>query len=256
MKKYLYILLLTLLTAACSSKKAIQTQANAIKEMSARKVAKKHAAHYFQEKTIDAKLKVNYRNDKERLGFSVRMKIEKDKAIWLKGTKLITIFKAKITPEKVRFYSPYTKSYFDGDFAMLKKLLGTDINFEQLQNLLLGQAIFDVKSKRQQVNIVENSYRLSPKRQSRLFDVFFYINPFNYKLNKQSLINPIGNQRLDVSYPKYLDKKKALFPNKINIVAKANQKSTNIDMTVRSIQFNTRLNLDFSIPKGYKEIQL
>ena len=49
--------------------------------------------------------------------------------------KFINVFKAKITPDKVRFYSPVEKKYFEGDFSMLEKLLGTKINFQQLQNL-------------------------------------------------------------------------------------------------------------------------
>ncbi|CAL2107883.1 conserved exported hypothetical protein [Tenacibaculum sp. 190524A02b] len=256
MKLVKFILIFLILFTSCKSSKTASENVGVIKEMSARKVAKKHKSNYFNEKTVDAKLKVNYKGTKESLGFSVRMKIKKDEVIWLKGTKLITIFKAKITPEKVSFYSPYKRNYFEGDFSMLKKILGTDINFEQLQNMLLGQAMLDVKSQRQNVAIVEKSYQLSPKKQPNLFDAFFYINPSHYKLNKQSLVNSLKDQRLDISYPTYLNKEQVVFPNKITILAKEKTKFTSIDMTVRSVNFNTNLNLDFSIPAGYKEIQL
>lgn len=255
MKLLKYILVLSIAFISCKSNKSI-TSTKVVKQMSARRVAKKHVAENFEKRTIDAKLKVNYKDNNESLGFSVRMKIKKDEVIWLKGTKFITVFKAKITPTKVSFYSPYKKNYFEGDFSMLKKLLGTDINFKQLQNMLLGQAIFDVKSQRQNVEIIKNSYQLSPKKQPNLFDVFFYINPLHYKLDKQSLVNTFKNQRLDVSYPAYMNKENIVFPNKINILAKESTKFTNISMTVRSVNFNTNLNVDFSIPKGYKEIQL
>ena len=49
---------------------------------------------------------------------------------------------------------------------MLRKILGTDINFEQLQNMLLGQSILNVKSQRQEVIIKDQSYQLSPKKTS------------------------------------------------------------------------------------------
>ena len=224
--------------------------------MSARRVAKKHVSANFNKKTVDARLKANYNNGKEKVGFSVRMKIKKDEVIWLKGTKLITVFKAKITPTKVQFYSPYKKVFFDGDFAMLKELLGTDINFQQLQSMLLGQSLLDVKSERQEVEINDKSYQLSPKKQSQLFDIFFYVNPLHYKLDKQSIVNSLKNQRLDISYPKYLSKKSVLFPEKININAKLKKKFTNINITTRSVEFNTKLNMPFKIPNGYKEIKL
>ena len=255
MKLFKYTAFSLLVLASCKSNKEL-VNSSSIKNISAKKVAKKHIAENFDQKTIDAKLKVSYKDNKNELGFSVRMKIKKDEVIWLKGSKFITIFKAKITPDKVSFYSPYKRNYFEGDFRMLRKILGTDISFKQLQNLLLGQAIMDVKSQDQNVEIANNSYQLSPKKQPNLFDLFFYINPIHYKLDKQSLVNFSKNQRLDISYPNYIHKKNIVFPNKINILAKENTKFTNIDMMVHSVDFNTNLNLSFSIPEGYKEIQL
>ena len=189
MKYFTILIILFLGFTSCKSSKSITDSSIIIKEMSARRVAKKHISSNFDEKTIDARLKVNYKDTKNKVGFSVRMKIKKDEVIWLKGTKFITVFKAKITPTKVQFYSPYYKNYFDGDFSMLKELLGTDINFQQLQNMLLGQSLLNVRSERQEVKIINKSYQLSPKKQSDLFDIFFNVNPFHYKLNN---INVIG----------------------------------------------------------------
>ena len=187
---------------------------------------------------------------------SAPVKIKKDEVIWLKGTKYITVFKAEITPTKIKYYSPYFKNYFEGDFSMLKNLLGTDINFQQLQNLLLGQAVMNVKKEKQNVEIVENSHRLSPKTQSNLFDIFFYVNPSHFKLDKQSIINPLKNERLDIIYPSYSVKKDEIFPNKILIKAKKPTKFTNIDLTVKSVIFNTDVKMSFAIPKSYKKIIL
>lgn len=257
MRYYTLLFILFIGFTSCKSKKNITDNTSVIKEMSARKVAKKHVAANFDQKTIDARLKVNYKDTKEDVGFSVRMKIKKDEVIWLKGTKFgFSAFKASITPTKVQFYSPYKKVFFDGDFAMLKELLGTDINFEQLQNMLLGQSLLNVRSQKQEVEIKNKSYQLSPKKQANLFDIFFHVNSKHYKLDKQSLVNPLKSQRLDIKYPKYLTKNGVLFPEKININAKQLNKFTSINMTVRSVEFNTKLNTYFKIPSGYKEIKL
>ena len=147
--------------------------ANAIaKDISARKVAKRHIAANFDKKTVDAKLKVNFDNGKTKQGLSVYLKMKKDEVIWLKGSKLITVFKAEITPTSVRYYSPVFKNYFEGDFSMIKQLLGVEINFEQLQNLFLGQSLLNVKEEDQEVKIVDNRYVLSPEKQAVLFDIF------------------------------------------------------------------------------------
>ncbi|MFT6700142.1 MAG: hypothetical protein ACJAVD_001654, partial [Porticoccaceae bacterium] len=97
MKFLKYILLFIIVLTSCKAKKNM-IDANAIaKETSAKKVAKKHIAANFDRETVDAKLKVNFNNGKTRQSLSVNMKIIKDEVIWLRGTKFITIFKAKIT---------------------------------------------------------------------------------------------------------------------------------------------------------------
>lgn len=256
MKFFKVFIVFLLMLASCKSNKSVVDSNLAFEKLSARKVAKKHLSSSFDKKTVYAKLKVNYKDAKENIGFSVRMKIKKDEVIYLKGIKVVTVFKAKITPTKVSYYSPHFKDYFEGDFSMISKLLGTEVNFEQLQNMLLGQSMLDVTSEKQKVDIAEKSYKLSPKNQANLFDVFFFINPKHFKLNKQSLISNFKNQRLDISYPEYLEKDGVVFPKKININAKKDAKFTTIGIDVRSIVFNTNLSMPFSIPSGYKEIQL
>ncbi|CAL2062044.1 DUF4292 domain-containing protein [Tenacibaculum sp. 190524A05c] len=255
MKLYRYILVGLLAFASCKSSKTATEGTGAVEEMSSKKIIRKHNNNKFP-KTIDAKLKVNYKDAKESLGFSVKMKMVKDEVIWLKGTKIITIFKAKITPEKVSFYSPYKKNYFEGDFAMLKKLLGVDINFTQLQNLLLGQAIYNLKKTKQEVEIADNAYKLFPKNQLSLFDIFYHINPAHFKVDKQYVVNALKDQRLDVFYPSYVEKNDYLYPEKIQIKAKEKNKFTNIDLNLRSVEFNKKLVMPFKIPSGYKEIEL
>lgn len=256
MKFYHYLLVLTLVLGSCKSTKNATDKNSATTYSSAKKIVKKHINANFDAKTVDAKLKVNYSGERESLGFSVKMKIKKDEEIWLKGTKLITIFKAKITPEKVSFYSPYKKNYFEGDFSMLKELLGFEVDFYQLQNMLLGQAILDLKAQKQEVSTYNNSkLQLSPKKQNELFDIFYVINTNHFKLDKQYLVNTSKNQRLDIDYPAYKEENSILFPKNINILAKENNKATAIKMDVKSVIFNSELSTPYKIPAGYKEIQ-
>lgn len=121
MKFLKYFFIIGLVISSCKSKKTITEKTSTVKSISSKKVTKKHISANFNRKTIDAKIKVNYENPKEKISFSMRMKIKKDEVIWLKGTKYITIFKAKITPTKVSYYSPYYKDYFESNFSMLQK---------------------------------------------------------------------------------------------------------------------------------------
>lgn len=251
-----YLLLLTIVFTSCKTKKYVMGSNVIAKNLSSKKVAKKHVAANFDEETLDAKFKVNFDNGKMKQSISVSLRMKQDEVIWLKGTKFINIFKAKITPEKVRFYSPLGRNYFEGDFSLLEDFLGIKINFKQLQNLFLGQAILDVKKEKQNIAIIDNSYVLSPAVQANLFDAFFAVNPGHYKLEEQSLVNVAKEQRLDIGYPSYKLIDGAVFPEKIMVKAKQQKKLTTIDFILKSVEFNTDLDTSFTIPKGYKRINL
>ena len=250
--KYLFVFILAF--TACKTKKYGLDNSVIAKKMSAKKVARKHVSANFKKKTIAAKFKVNFNDGITKQSISVYLRIKKDEVIWLKGTKFINVFKAKITPDKVRFYSPVEKKYFEGDFSMLEKLLGTKINFQQLQNLFLGQAILDVKNKKQNIVLEKNAYVLSPKIQATLFDAFFTIHPGHFKLNQQSIVNTLKNQRLDIKYTSYKLVDDEIIPQQINIIVKQENKLTIIDFILRSIELNTKINTSFTIPNGYKRM--
>jgi hypothetical protein len=224
--------------------------------MSVKKIARKHIANHFDKETVDAKLKVYYKGPKNRYSFSVKLKMEKDEVIWLKGTKFITVFKAKITPTSVQYYSPLEKKYFEGDFAILEKLLGTEINFKQLQNLLLGQSVFNLKEQKYSAEIISDSYILTPEKQLELFDVFFKMNPTTFKLQEQRISNSDQNQELKIKYNRYIEKSKTLFPGEIVIDAEKNGKRTNIKMDVKSLEFDKKLDFSYRVPKGYKRTRI
>ncbi|NJN50355.1 MAG: DUF4292 domain-containing protein [Polaribacter sp.] len=114
-------------------------------ETSVKKVIKKHEAAFFNQKTLDAKYKVNFDNGKTAQSINVQLQIIKDEVILIKGTKLISVFKAKITKDSVSYYSPLARHYFKGDFSLIKDFIGVEINFEQLQNLLGYESIQSLK---------------------------------------------------------------------------------------------------------------
>ena len=224
-------------------------------ETSAKKVVKKHVDANFDKISIDAKLKVNFDNGNTNQSLSVNLQIEKDKVIHIKGTKFITVFKAKITPTSLSYYSPLAKNYFEGDFSLLEELLGVEINFDQLQNLFLGQALQNLKKEKQQLEIFNNTYVLSPEKQSEFFNIFFKINPSYFKLEGQTIINDAKNIRLDINYSGYNIIEKILFPGEIKIITKTVNTVTNIDLIYKSVIFNNSFNPLFEIPKGYKRIE-
>ncbi len=183
--------------------------------------------------------------------------METNKIIWLSVTKLgFPIAKLKITPNSVHYYEKLQKTYFKGNFSLLSKWLGIELNFEEIQNLLLGQAIFNLKNEKYTSQITHNLYQLTPKKKKELFQFLFLLNPVTFKLSNQEIHNSKKQQSLSVSYFNYTTIKGEQFPEKITIKAVGNNKTTTISLEYKSVEFNKNLTFPFSIPSGYKKINI
>lgn len=257
MKYSLNILLLVLLVfTSCKSTKQTIGNDN-INVVSTKKIISNHYENVFDQQTINAKLNTKYKDKNSSASISIKLRLEKDKTIWMSATKLgIPFAKVMITPTRVSYYEKLSKTYFDGDFSLLSKWLGTELDYEKVQNILLGQAVLNLRKGKYNSNILNKTYQLIPKKDDELFGILFFMNPDNFKLNKQEIRNPKKDEFLRVSYPNYQEIDGEQIPKNINIVAIDDNKITNINIEYRSVEFNKKLSFPFSIPSGYKEINL
>lgn len=257
MKYSLKILLLIFLAiTSCKSKKNL-TDANTIEFTSAKKIISNHYDNTFEKETVSANMSANYEDAKTSVSINIKLRLEKDKAIWMSATKMgFPIAKILITPTSVQYYEKLDKTYFDGDFSLLSKWLGSELDFEKVQNLLVGQALLDLNEEKYTMQIVNNSYELEPKQKNDLYGILFFMNPENYKLDKQEISNPKKEQLLAISYPKYNKIDGEQFPKEIDIKVLEDKKSTSINIEYKSVVFDLDLSFPFKIPSGYKKISL
>lgn len=249
------ILALVVLTLSfsCKSNK-ILSDAKADKSLSARVIIKNHYKNELDFKTLTGRLRIEYSDGHGTQNIGVSLRMEKDKAIWISAP--LGIVKALITPERVSFYNKLQNEYFDGDFSYLSRLLGTEIDFQKVQNLLLGQALFDLREERYLADVNGDNYELKPKKAMELFKPLFRIEPGNFKLAAQSLSQPWNKRLLEIRYKNYRKKDRHILPNEIGIVAIDTDQRTTIAIEYRSMEFDKRLNFPYKIPKGFDEIVL
>ncbi len=249
-------MIILLMITSCKSNKNL-SNSTGLKRLSSKNIIDNYYENAFDQKTVDAKIRAKYQSTKSSMTLVIKLRMEKDKTIWLSATKLgFPIAKVKITPERVSYYEKLQKVYFDGDFSLLSKWLGTELNFEEIQNLLIGQSLFDLQDGKYNSQITNNLYKLTPKGKNKLFDLVFLFNPSNFKLKQQELSQPKKHQFLIVTYSDYEETNGEHFPKEINIRVKDEKKMTNVNLDYRSVEFNKKLTFPFKIPKGYKEIRL
>lgn len=257
MRLHLLIVFVSLITlSGCSTKKIVATTGGT-SNLATSKVIIKHYENAVNFKTLAGRLKVRYEDEKTTQSVAVSLRIQKDEAIWLSASILgIPLAKVLITPNNVKYYEKVSGSYFDGDFSLLSEVVGTELDFQKVQNLLLGQAIYDLRQEAYTMTTSDRGYVLEPKKQLQLFTRLFLLNPTTYKAEAQQLLNPAKNQSAIVTYSSYQNIEGQIFPNIINIVANDDGNNTRIDITYRSAEFNVDVNFPFDIPDGYNKIEI
>lgn len=246
-------LLLVVLATSCKGSKII-TDGNVNEKLSAKAVIKAHYQNQSSFETLRGRVKMDYSNGEEEQSFTVTLRMERDKGIWMSAP--LGIVKAYITPERVSFYNKLDNEYFDGDFSYLSALLGTQVDFTIVQNLLLGQAIVDLRDEKYSLSIANTSYQLKPRMVGKLYKLLFQVEPKNFKMGLQQLSQPENGRLLQISYQNYQNVGKAVLPNQINITAVEGTTENAILLEFRNMEVNQRVNFPYSIPKGYKEIVL
>ena len=250
-----FFILFVLVLSSCKTKSVVA--GSATKPMSANKVINNHYDNSFNKETLSAKMKVKYRGKNDLPGVTASMRLKKDETIWISLSKLgFPVGKALITKDKVRYYEKINKTYFEGDFALLSQWLGTELDYQKVQNLLLGQAILDLKNGKHEVAQKESHYEIKPKEANRLFDILYLMDPQNFKLIRQQVTQPEERKTLSVNYNKYEQIDGEYFPKDMHIMATDEKYTTSINVEYRTVEFNKSLRFPFSIPNGYKEIEL
>lgn len=244
--------LLVFFLVSCKSAKSVIASGEASDKLSVKQVIKQHQKSETAFKTLQGKVKIELTQNDKTQGSTFNLRIEKDKVIWLSAK--LGLARMKITPEKVRFYSKLDNEYFDGDYKLLSDFVGVDLDFEKVQNILLGQAIFDLKSQPHSVSVNDNSYALQPKDQNALLELFYLINPSHFKMNSLQLFQQLKKRILQVDYKSYQEVDKQILPKDIRIIAVEDTDEVAITMEFKSLTLNEEVRFPFKIPSGYKEI--
>lgn len=254
-KKTIYLVLLLVVLSACKSTKS--TTGFTTTSMSSKKVVKKHYKVSFDKETINASIKIKYKDANRSQSVSLKMRMQTDSAIWMSARFLgIPMAKIYMTPNSVSYYEKIGKTYFKGDFTLLSDFLGTEVDFQMIQNLLLGQAIESLKGLKLDSEIYENTYQLEPKDQQLLYDILFWVNPINFKMSKQEIRQPLEQKKLTINYLDYQDVSGVAFPKHINITAVDNDEKVFIGLEYKSVEFDKKVSFPFSIPNGFEQIVL
>lgn len=253
MKKYIGLLTFCFLVS-CSAKKAVIAESAANDKLSADKIIENHYKNKLNFNTLYIKSSVRYSDPNQSQNVAAEIKIKKDEIILVSIRILgITMAKALITPEKVQYYEKLNSSYFEGNYAALSKLLGTELDFQKVQNLLLGEAFDNLKTGKYHFSLEENRYKLESVSNSAISKIF-YLSGDQFLVTKEEISQPSLERMLQVIYPDRKSPEEYNLPTGIAIEANQKSEKTTISINYNSVSFNEELSFPYSVPNSYERI--
>ncbi|MCF7559640.1 DUF4292 domain-containing protein [Sabulilitoribacter multivorans] len=250
------LFILTVLTALvynCKSAKTINS-GEANYKLSTKQLIKENAKQTPNYNTLQSKLKITLEQNGKSQTHTVNFRAKKDEMLWINAS--FSVIRALVTPEKVSFYNKLDNTYFDGDYKYLSNLLGTELDFQKVQNLLIGEAIFNLKDDDYKASVDEGSYVVQPKKQRELFEIFFLLDPSHFKVKSQQITQPKQHRHLQVDYLSHQNVDKQILPELIKVIAVENNEEVILNLEFKNISLNEDLRFPFKIPSGFKEIEL
>lgn len=246
MKIYHYILLIFLIshgfTSCKSRKKAVQYTEDQKESFWERNVD----FDYVEIKSdADALLP-----DGQRQTFNLVIKIKKDSAIWVSARKFgFEGARALITTDSFFVINRLDRSFIGEPIYKISDIIGFESSLIQLQNILLGMALFE----KDRYQALENDSITDFKGvKGGLIN--------NLKIDaslliENSYLTNFGNtQNAVIQYVEYTKIDKFVLPKNIDIKAKSGNQNVSCVLNFTNITFKKLDTFAFSIPNGYKKL--
>ncbi len=189
--------------------------------------------------------------------------IENDKKVWINLSALFfNVARGMATPQGIKAYEKYNKTYIDSDFTYLNQLLNVNfIDYQALQNLLLGKAFVEINPKDYTLTQNAEGYVLSSKTNQKVEvdgKKKFYTMQLGYdtalNLRKIRLSEVNTADYLEVFYDNWGQLSDMKIPQNVKIIIK-NKKTDQILIENTKFDFST-MDTPYVVPSNYQKKEI
>lgn len=189
--------------------------------------------------------------------------IENDKKIWMNMSALfLNVARGMATDSGIKAYEKWNKTYIDSDFSYLNNLLGvTFIDFQSLQNLLLGRTFIPIDASDFELTKNAQGYHLASKKNQIIANggkISEYQIGLDYSADgnlRKVFLNEIRkNETLEINYSGWVFEKGINLPKSVKIIIKS---SKNTEILIENTTFAfTNMETPYSVPANYKKTEI
>ncbi|WP_124641562.1 DUF4292 domain-containing protein [Amniculibacterium aquaticum] len=191
--------------------------------------------------------------------------IENNQKIWMNLSFIVNAARGIATPEGIKAYEKYNRTYIDSDFDYLNNLLNIDfINYPTLQKLLMGRTFIPIRDSQYILSKnMEGYYMVSRKTQtigsptadrpSREYRVFLKYSD-SFDLMEVELLDPVSGDELQINYENWQNFSNYRMPEYVKIIIKGSKTG---QILIENTKFeDLKIQTPYSVPKNYTKIEI
>lgn len=203
---------------------------------------------------IACKGECEYSDGKNSYNFDIQIEMEKNNFIFIKATYLLGIEVARlyITPSQIQIINHFEKTNTLAQYSFLKKYSSANLTFNNIENMMLGNAIFNQNDSNSSLDSNETKYIIQTILESSLQKCEFNKNKI-FKTESSQLEDLIKNQTLNIKYNQYTVNGTDYYPTEVAINIRA-EKNLGCLMKLYNFAYVKKKEPQIRVPASYKTI--
>lgn len=271
-KKYAFlgIALVVIMIGLSSCKTTRKTIKDPIREYGADYLFEKLKENELKFEYFSAKFNLDMVIDKKNTSFRGQIRMRKDSAIWISFSPALGIEMARIliTTDSVKFINRLNKTFFVGDYDFVCDFVGTNVDYDILQSILLGNDLTYYEDGKFRASYDSKEYHLvtagrrklkkyvrNEQDAERVYIQNIFLNSESFKITKMKIKEvKKESKKLDAFYENFQMVNEQLFPYHISFDITAD-KPVWVDLRYSKITINIPNKYPFKITSKYNRMK-
>jgi hypothetical protein len=204
--------------------------------------------------TFSAKAKAKMNIDGANNDVTLNIRIKKGQEIWISVTALLGLegARAVITPDSIKIINRLESTYTKKPFGYLYQYAGNQLNFETLENLVLGNAWPGTVNENAALqNTADSGLVLNGALGQLMYQL---VMGADMRVSKTIMASHAPERSLQVVYNGSFPVGERTIPTQINISSAGPEAKIQVNLTYTKAEFDKPVDLPFSVPARYSVV--
>ncbi len=247
-----YLLLVLVFVVSSCSKKTLVTKSPS--DLKSNEVLGFMQDNLLQFDQLKARIKVKSDLNGSRQSFNADLRWEKDEKIWMSFSIFgIEGVRVLLEPDGIQIMDKLNKKYYNESYKYLYELVGLDLNFDDVQNALLGNLI-GLKKNNVKPKKFEENYMLKYNF-GDLLNATASLNSEHITLSNLSMKHPFESQQMAMTFDDYRQFPNGRFAFERNIQANVDNNRLLLQLSFVKIEEASDLSFPFTVNENYQRVE-